>query len=186
MVVTQQHGRDGWQVVEPHRGRTHSSWADHVQRTGTLRVDRIREDVSRRRLNQKRRVSDERDDGAGAVERGRLLWRLVDPGRPGRPWFDQQPRNGGERLSRRTRGIDESLAVEVIARAFLKGHYVPRAGLSVHDPRMRRGRRATPAPASAAVLEEQRTFVSLTRPFSASGVEKTAQPPRQCGGPVFC
>ena len=67
MVVTEQHHRDGRQVVERHGRLPDSPRADHVQRTGALGVHGVGQDVPRRCLNQKRRVTDERDDGDGGT-----------------------------------------------------------------------------------------------------------------------
>ena len=70
VVVTEQHDRDGRQVVERHGRLPNPPRSEQVQRTGALGIHRIGQDVSRRRLNQKRRVTDERDDGGRAVQRG--------------------------------------------------------------------------------------------------------------------
>jgi hypothetical protein len=66
-------------------------------------------------LNQKRRVTDERDDEGGGVQRWWPLRRLVDTRWPWCSPFEQHPRNGREWLPRSASGIDESPSVEVIA-----------------------------------------------------------------------
>src|SRR6266487_3970649 len=120
MVVTQQHRRDRRQITERHGRLPNSPRTEHIPRTCTLGIHGMSQDVSCRSLNQKRRVTNERDDGGGAVQLWRRLRRLVDTGRPRCSWFEQHPRNGREWLSRSARGIDESPSIEVIA--FLSRH----------------------------------------------------------------
>ena len=116
MVVTQQHDRDRRQVVERHRRLPDSPRSDHVQRACALGVHRVGQDVPRRRLNQKRRVTDERDDGDGAVQSRR----------PSRRRRRHAPASGvrGSSSIRGTAdngcpaapvGIDESPSIKVIA-----------------------------------------------------------------------
>ena len=78
-------------------------------------IHRVGQDVSCRRLNQKRRVTDERDDGGGAVQRRRPSRRLVDTRRPRRSRLEQHPRNRREWLPGGAGRIDESSAIKVIA-----------------------------------------------------------------------
>ena len=115
VVVTEQHRRDGRQVVERDGRLPDSPRSEQVQRTCTLGIHRVGQDVPCRRLNQKRRVTDERDDGAGAVECRRPSRRLVDVRRPGCSRLEQHPRNGREWLAGGAGGIDESPSIKVIA-----------------------------------------------------------------------
>src|SRR5438105_4988174 len=124
VIVAQHHRRDRRQVVEAHRGLPHAARAEQIERPCTLRVHRIGQDVAPRRLNQKRGVSDERDDGRRAIELGRAARRRVDPRRPRRSSREQQPRNLRQRRPRRAPGIHEARAVEVIASLRGNAHVV--------------------------------------------------------------
>ena len=94
VVVAEQHRRDGRQVAERDRRESHPPWPGKIQRAGTLGVHRIRQKVSGRRLDQKRRVSDERNRGCCIVQsRGRLQRRLDVP-RPRHARFEQHSRHG--------------------------------------------------------------------------------------------
>ena len=115
MVVTEQHRRDRRQVVESHGRLPNSPRSDHVQRTCALRIHRIGQDVSGRRLNQKRGVTDERDDGGGAVQCRRTSGRHVDTRRPRCSRLAQHPRDRREWLPSLASGIEESPSIKVIA-----------------------------------------------------------------------
>jgi LmbE family N-acetylglucosaminyl deacetylase len=104
-------------------------------------------------LNQKRRVTDEGDDGGGAVQSWRPLRRLVDTRRPRRSRLEQHPRNCREWLSSGASRIDESPSIKVIAlfQAMPPGSILPRmirrlrAGApdSDHQPSARTTRKRT-------------------------------------------
>ena len=60
-------------------------------------------------------MTDERDDGGGAVQSRRPSRRLVDTRRPRCSRLEQHPRNGREWLPGGASGIDESPSIKVIA-----------------------------------------------------------------------
>ena len=115
VVVTQQHRRDRRQVIELHGRLPNSTRSEHIQRTCTLGIHRVREDVSCCRLDQKGRVTDERDDRPRAIQSRRQPRRFVNPRRPRGSPLEQHPRNGREWLSGETGGIEESPAVRMVA-----------------------------------------------------------------------
>jgi hypothetical protein len=84
-------------------------------RTRSLGVHRIGQDIPGGGLNQERRVANERDDGVGAIEDRRAVARLVDTRGPRRPSREQHSGHCREWLPRHAIGIDEPLAVEMIA-----------------------------------------------------------------------
>src|SRR5262245_47197997 len=76
MIVTQQNDRDRWQRIEWYGGRTDAPRANEVPRPRAIREHRIRQNVSSLRLNEKRRMANERDDGARGLTLGYRLWRV--------------------------------------------------------------------------------------------------------------
>lgn len=120
VVVAQQHDRDFRKIVEAHRRLTHAPRAEDAERSRVLRVDGIGQDVAGRRLNQARRVADERADGSRAAERRRHRQSHLDRARPPgtlRALFGQHARYLGERLLNGRRRIEVSSTVEMIAHA---------------------------------------------------------------------
>ena len=73
MVMAQQDGGDGRQVLESHCRLPDAPGSHQVQRARPLRIHGIGQDVPGRRLNQKGRVADERHDRFRAIESGRPL-----------------------------------------------------------------------------------------------------------------
>src|SRR6185503_16779530 len=86
-----------------------------AQRTCALRIYWIGQDVSCRRLNQKRCMTDKRDDGSSTVQGRWPLRRLVDVHRPRFSPLHQHSQDRREWLSGTTTGIHESSAIKVIA-----------------------------------------------------------------------
>ena len=115
VVVTQQHRRNGRQVVEPHGRLSHAARSQDVERAGTRGIHRVGQNIPCAGLNQKGRMTDERDDGDCAIERGRALKRLVDASRPGRSPSAEHARHGRERQDGCAGRIRKSPAIEVIA-----------------------------------------------------------------------
>src|SRR5205809_3770912 len=101
--------------MECDRRISSSPRSQQIERTGTPRVHRIGEDISRCGLNKKRRMTDERDDGCGTVQRGRLRERFVEMRRPRCSPLEEQFRKRREWLSGGAGGVDEPRAVKVIA-----------------------------------------------------------------------
>src|SRR6185436_3653837 len=97
-----------------------ASRSQRVERTCTPRIHGISQDIPSLGLNEKGGMTDEGDDGGGAVQDWRLLRRVVKITWPPPPRFDQHPRDRRERLSTSASGVDESLAIKVIA--LLPGH----------------------------------------------------------------
>jgi hypothetical protein len=107
--------RDRRQVVEADGRLPDALRPQHAQGPGPLRVHRVGQHIAGLRLNQERRVTDERDRGSRAIERRRLPHLHIDALRPPRSWLEQHPWNRREGLPRVTTRVEESLPVEVIA-----------------------------------------------------------------------
>src|SRR5204862_3879905 len=107
----------------------YSSRSHRVQRTRTLRIHRVGENICRRRLDQEGRMTDERDDGRGSVEGRRRLRYDVEMRRPGRPRLAQHLRHRGEWLLRRLAGrIVKPPAVEMIGHLLILSDEVEASG----------------------------------------------------------
>jgi len=115
VVVAQQDGRDGRQILEPHGRLSNAARSEYVQRTCALRVHGVGEEVAARRLNQEGGVADERDRGSGASQFRRLARWHVDTPRPPRSWLGEHSRNCRKWLRAGAGGVEESPAVKVIA-----------------------------------------------------------------------
>ena len=76
------HVRARWLGRSEGQGPARRADDEGVQQTGTLRIHRVGPDISCRCLNQKGRVTDERDANGGAVPFRRPLRRFVNTRRP--------------------------------------------------------------------------------------------------------
>ena len=116
VIVAEQDHRDRRQRVEANRRASNTPRPQQAAGTCAFCIHRIRQDVARGRLNEKRRVTDECHDDLPGACRGYFDHRLLDACRPrSAPHGNQHLRHGGERLQRRSCGIEEPPAVEMIA-----------------------------------------------------------------------
>jgi hypothetical protein len=114
--MTEENDVDLWQNVEVDRRASNPARPQHTPRTRAIHIHRIRNQIARRRLQEKCRMANERQDDIRC--RG---WRvydwLFDVCRPSGPSREQQARHSHKWLQRRARWIEEPAPVEVIARA---------------------------------------------------------------------
>src|SRR5205807_8747056 len=103
MIVTEQHERDGGQIVEAHARRPHAARARERNRARALRVHRIDQQADGADLDEKRGMTDERD---------RHVVR-ADAGRP--PRLDgERRRPAGARREQHARHPPEGLAIGAV------------------------------------------------------------------------
>src|SRR6059058_4688788 len=74
MIVTEQHERDGRQIVEAHARRPHAAGARERNRARALRVHRIDQQADGADLDEKRGMTDERDHHVVRAGAGRPTW----------------------------------------------------------------------------------------------------------------
>ena len=115
VIVAKQYGGDRREIFEAYGRLANPARSKHAHGTGLLRVHRVGQKIAGRCLNQKSRVTNERNRGCIAGELGWSLQPHIDAARPRRPSLAQHAQHGRERLSSRPRRIDESRSVEVIA-----------------------------------------------------------------------
>ena len=118
VIMTQEHEGDRGQIVERHARRPNLTGSRELDRARAPGVHRIGQHGGGTDLNEKRGMTDERDDHlvqSGGGRLPRLDWNLPRP--PG-PRREQQPRHHPDRLAVRAVRIEEAAAIEVIGTAY--------------------------------------------------------------------
>src|SRR5204862_561710 len=117
VVMTQEHERDGGQIVEAHALGPNPTGSRERYRARPLGVHRIDQDAGGSHLKEKGGVTDERDDhlARSGVGRPPRLDRTLR--RPPGPWREQDARQHPERLTIRAGRLEKSAAIVVIGAA---------------------------------------------------------------------